>query len=311
MAERPRNHIFYSYQTGSYQHKTPKRGKFGRWLIIFILIIAMLFAIMKGVMDSDNEPQNNSSPSVAEEAEMTPEPAKKTVDAEALQAGLEQTIQQQPFDVSVAVVELNTGEVILAGDSSPYVAASTTKVLSAVMYLQNVEQGKTTLTRSLAGRTAQEQLRLMINRSDNAAWDAVNRYLGESNIKVFANQQGLTSYDPYKNTISAKDMALLMAKISKREILNEVHTQLLYEWMQNTSEERFITANVPAGTKAYHKTGYLTDRVHDAAIVENGESPFVLVVFSKSLNNTAYNYAKGQELYRDITAKTLQAFSQP
>lgn len=310
MAARPRNHIFYSYQTGSYQHKTPKRGRFSRWLIIFILIIVTFFVIMKGVMESDNEPQNNSSPAVAEEAEEVPEPVKKTIDGAALQASLEQTIQQHPFDVSVAIIELNTGEIILAGDSSPYIAASTTKVLSAVMYLENVEQGKAALSRNLGGRTAQEQLRLMINRSDNAAWDDINRYLRESNIKVFASQQGLSSYDPYKNTISTKDMALLMAKVSNREILNEEHTQLLYEWMQNTSEERFITANIPAGTKSYHKTGYLTDRVHDAAIVDNSEAPFVLVVFSKSLNNTPYNYIKGQELYKDITTKTLQAFSQ-
>jgi beta-lactamase class A len=269
----------------------------------------MTFFVIKGVMPLGGiEPQNNAAPA-AEKAEEPPAPPKKTIDMASLQSSLSQIIQKYPFDTSVSVIELNSGKAIQVGDESPYVAASTTKVLSAVMYLEKVEQGESTLSGTIGGKPAREQLRLMINRSDNDAWYRINQYLRESNLEVFAQRHGLTSYNAIRNIISTRDMAVLLAKIHNREILNEEHTQLLYSWMQNTSEERFIAANIPAGTRAYHKTGYLTERVHDAAIVENSDTPFVLVIFSKSLRNNPYNYAKGQELYKEITGQTLKAFN--
>lgn len=310
MQTRQRNHQFYSYKTASRMQARPRRNRRGKKALLFIMIIAMSFFVIKGVLAlSDNEPKNSTAP-LTKKVEEPKEPPKKLIDTAALQSSLNQTIGQYPFDTSVAVVELNSGKTILAGDSSPYVAASTTKVLSAVMYLNSVEEGEVSLSQPIGGKPAREQLRLMINRSDNPAWHQINQYLRESKLEAFAKQNGLVNYDAIKNTITAQDMAALLAKLHAREILNEEHTKLLYTWMQNTSEERFITANIPANIKSYHKTGYLTDRVHDAAIVENGEAPFVLVVFSKSLSNNPYNYAKGQELFKEITSKTMAAFSQ-
>jgi beta-lactamase class A len=304
------NQRFYSYQTGSRLQATPKSRRTGRKAALFGIAIIMSFFIIKGAMAlGDSEPKNNTSP-VAEKIEEPKEPPKKMIDTTALQTSLNQIVEKYPFDTSVAVVELNSGKVIQVGDSSPYVAASVTKVLSAVMYLDKVEQGSATLGQTIAGKPAREQLRLMINRSDNTAWYRINQYLRESNLEIFARQQGLTSYDAIKNTISAQDMATIMAKLHNREILNEENTQLLYSWMQNTSEERFIPASIPAGTKAYHKTGYLTDRIHDAAIIENEKAPFVLVIFSKSLGTSPYSYPKGQELYKEITTQALKAFAQ-
>jgi hypothetical protein len=66
-------------------------------------------------------------------------------------------------------------------------------------------------------------------------------------------------------------------------------------------------ASIPAGVKVYHKAGWLDDRVHDAAIIDNGKHPYVLVIFTKDISGD-YNAAIGHKIYADITKTTTQLF---
>ena len=312
MQTHTRNYKNYSYQTGDrLPVRRSKKRRLGKFILV-IAVILIIFFIIKGVLVSGNGNSDSAkgSSSATEENKKEPEkPKKKVVDTSDLKASLEQISKQYPYNTGVAVIDLNSGTLVQSGDDYPYVAASTTKLLTAVLYLEDVEQGKVSLSKNIGGKTAQEQLRLMINRSDNPAWHQINTYLSIASLQAFATEQGLTSYDARKNTMTTKDMAILLAKIHNREILNDQHTELLYSWMQNTSEERFIPAAVPAGVKMYHKAGYLNDRVHDVAIVDNGTAPFVIVIYSKSYNNTAYSYLTGQKLFNQITAHVLNTFS--
>lgn len=310
MQTHTRNYKNYSYQTGDrLPVRRSKKRRLGK-LLLAIAAILIIFFIIKGVLASGNGSPDSAKGSSSAAEEKEPEkPKKKLVDTSGLKASLEQISKQYPYNTGVAVIDLNSGTLVQSGDDYPYVAASTTKLLTAVLYLEDVEQGKVSLSKSIGGKTAQEQLRLMINRSDNPAWHQINTYLSITSLQAFASEQDLTSYDARKNTMTTKDMAALLAKIHNREILNDQHTELLYSWMQNTSEERFIPAAIPAGVKMYHKAGYLADRVHDVAIVDNGTAPFVIVIYSKSYNNAAYSYLTGQKLFNQITAHVLNTFS--
>lgn len=267
----------------------------------------------KNILDTGTgyAPQSNRAAAVVtEKKEDAPQPPpKKVVDTSGLAAAIDQINAKYPYNTSVAVVELNSDKLIQTGDTYPYVAASTTKLLTSLYYFHKVEAGEEKLIKNIGGKTAQEQMRLMINQSDNAAWNQMNTYLSKASLQVFAHQQGLSSYDAEKNTMGSADMAKLMAKIYRRELANEQHTALLFSWMQKTSEERFIPAGIPKGLTMYHKAGYLPDRVHDVAIVDNGSTPFVLVIYSKSYT-AAYDYAVGQKIFKQITAQTLNTFSQ-
>ena len=311
-----RNYKSYPYHDGGLLRpvKRNRRIKSMRLLIICVLILAAFLA--KGLLAGDNVPTPvpslaaASSEAPREKKEEPPKPPpKKLVDTSTLKASIDAINAKYPYNTSVAVVELNSGTMIQTGDTYPYVAASTTKLLTALYYFHKVEAGEVSLDKNIAGKPAREQMRLMINRSDNAAWNQMNTYLSKASLQQFAHQQGLTSFDATKNTMTSSDMARLLVKIHNRELANEVHTALLFSWMQKTSEERFIPPAIPVGVLFYHKAGYLADRVHDVAIVDNGSTPFALVIYSKSYTN-GYDNAVGQKIFKQITTQVLSTFSQ-
>lgn len=272
-------------------------------IVVFVLAIGMFthnaFAGDKNGNVSPDGGVASATEGASDHKEETP---KKTVDLAPLQPTLAATIKKYAaYDTSVSVIELNSGKLVQVGDSYPFVAASTTKILTALLYLNNVEDGKATLNEKTNGVTAQELLRKMVNESDNEAWTTLNNTLTKDKLAEYAKSQGLTSYDSSKNTITSNDMAQLLAKLYKGDLINEEHTKMLYAWMQNTSEERYIPKAIPGNVKLYHKAGYLSDRVHDVAIVDNGNTPYVIVIYSKTYGNAVYDFVAGQKLFTEIT----------
>jgi beta-lactamase class A len=308
-----RNYRNYSYQKGA-RLPVPVRRKHQKLKKAGLLFTAAAVILTgKSFISSPQPPQKakTTTPAVlsATETVQAEEPAKKTVDMTALKPAVEQITKKYPYNTSVVVIDLNSGNSMQSGDSAPYVAASTTKLLTALFYLHRIEEGKEDLNQIIAGKTAEEQLKLMINRSDNTAWAQLNGYLRSANLQEFAHAQGLDSFNATKNTLTSDDMAKLLAKIYKKELLNADHTKLLFSWMQNTSEERFIPPAITANSKLYHKAGYLNDRAHDVAIVDNGTTPFALVIYSKSYNNT-YDFNLGQKLFKQITSQVITTYNQ-
>lgn len=52
--------------------------------------------------------------------------------------------------------------------------------------------------------------------------------------------------------------------------------------MQNTTDETMIPKVIPSGATIYHKYGILDDSLHDTAIVDYQNKPFVLTIYTKS-----------------------------
>lgn len=298
----------YSYVTGS-RLPLPRKKKRLRLkpLVLAASLVGVTFVGHELLFAKDSSGQSTIKKAAVIQkaaAQAPPKVEKSAADLTTLQPALESISKKYPYNTSVAVVDLNSGNAVQSGDSAPYVAASTTKILTAMMYLHEVEEGKASLNTSIGGRKASEQLRLMINRSDNTAWDQLNKYLGYRNLEAYAKQHGLTSFNAKQNTVTSSDMARLLAKFYKQEIINAENTKLLLSWMQNTSEERFIPASVPANITTHHKAGFLTDRVHDVAIIDNGKTPLALVVYSKAYSG-GYSYAEGSKLFKQITEQVL------
>ncbi len=284
--------------------RTPEPNK-PRWrppyykvLGVFVCLF-IIFNVGKGVFAADTNDSKKTT---------TTEPAKRSVDTSQLASSIDAITKKYPYNTSVSVVDLNSGKTIQTGDTYPFIAASTTKLLTALVYLHDVEEGSVSLDSTIiAGKPARKQLELMINQSDNAAWKAINNELTKESLSAYAQKHGVTSYDAESNKVTANDMAQLIAKLYKRELINDQHSKLLLSWMRNTSEERFIPAAVPQGLETYHKAGYLADRVHDVAIVDNGSAPFVIVIYSKTYSG-AYDYTRGQQLYKQITQQVVTTF---
>lgn len=236
-----------------------------------------------------------------------PQPA--PINQTALATGINQTINSSSLEIATSIIDLTDSKSYGYGlSTTPYLAASTTKVLTACLYLLDVQQGTTTLSQTINGHTAQYELQQMIVVSDDNAWAAFNDSLTHPALLAYAQSLGLTSYDPDQNTITTHDLASLLAQLYQHKLLNTQNTQLLLSYMQAADYQNFIGSSIPAGVQFYHKAGFLVDREMDAAVIDNGKHPYVLVIYTKDPSGVSYNQAAGTQAFNAITAQTLATF---
>lgn len=272
-------------------------------LIALILIIAGGVTLYTQILRASSDGNTNMS---IEKPEEQVEQPKYQVDEVALSKALNAIIESSPMEVSIAITDLTTGAKYRYGEVAPYTAASVTKLLTATMYLHEVEQGSLSLDGLVGGKSARAQLEQLIVNSDNAAWDALVIKLKWAGLTAYAKEIGITSFDPASNVITAEDMTLLLAGIYKQELLNKEHTELLLGFMERAGEHEHVPAITTPGITAYHKAGWLTDRVHDALIIKNDEYAFAMSVFTKTTG--PYDVAAGIDFFNRINTTTIDAF---
>lgn len=268
-----------------------------------LLIISMTFALKHN--DTGNDVNGEATSAAALPA---PEPI-KSLDYTSMDATIRSVIAANPgMDIGVATVDIKTGDTKTYGVEEVFVAASTAKLLTAIAFLHDVEQGKHTLTETVGGRTAQSALEALIVDSDNQAWNDLNNVaMSHTEIAAYAKTIGFTAYDPDRNTTTATSLATLLGNLYQRRLLDETHTSLLLSYMERAKEVQYIPDSAPDGVKVYHKPGYLSDRVHDAAVVDDGERPYALVIFTKA-RNKVYNTTAGATVFSQIAAATYETF---
>lgn len=210
------------------------------------------------------------------------------------------------MQVSVTVTDLSNDKSFHYGVDESYVAASTTKVITSIVFLQQVETGEQSLTEFINGESAQSLLQRMIVNSDNDAWKTLNSHLGYDTLQTWGQYMGLNSYDSTANTINTDDLALVLTKLYKGELIDTTNTRQLLAYMKEANRTEYIVNAVPSSVNVYHKAGWLDDRAHDAAIIDDGKHKYVLVIFSKV--DGFYDPQIGQLLFKDITDATLKAF---
>ena len=285
-----RNHVTAS--------KPPKR----LWRL-FLILIVLGFSAKFGISLFSKEPTKSEPLASALPSKKIPKIRAKEVSSTVwndLSINMQALIDQNPdIDISVAVIDIGTNTKAGYGIQNNFAGASTTKVLTASAYLHDIENNKYKLTSD-----GKNQLRLMLNNSDNTAWDILNKKVGYKNMVTYARSIGLNSYDWKNNIITAGDEALLLQKLYQRELLNEGHTNLILGHMQDTNNESMIPKIIPEGATIWHKYGQLEDRLHDAAIINYQDRPIVIVVYTKGGASDGSNYTPRVKLVQDL-AKTI------
>ncbi len=247
----------------------------------------------------------HSSAGVVSSESTTKEPQKLqvpaiTIDETQLANGINGLIAANPeLDISVSYRDLSTGTTEHYGITDPFVAASISKLMTASLYLKDIDSGARNLDDPVGTGTGGEQLKLLIEQSDNTAWANFDKLLGSTRFAQFAADIGMKDYDHVKNVTSSEDVALLLQKLYKGELLSKSSTDLLLSHMKAANYTQYIVAALPRTAVVYHKTGYLKDRVHDAAIVDNGQHPYVLVIFTKA-RDSSYDFVNGPTLIHSI-----------
>ncbi len=243
------------------------------------------------------------SPTSSPIAKATVSPA--TASNSQLETDIKTVLADYPVvDCGVTIIDLKSGKIMGINDTKSFFAASTAKLFAATTFLKGVESGKYSLNDPLGNYDAKFQLQQMINQSNNVSWDLFITLLTRSKERDFALKYGLTSYQPNGNTVAPHDMALLLQKLYQGQILNDEHTKLLFSYMHATNEERFIPPALSSGTKIYHKTGLYVSYAHDAAIIDDGSHPFVLVIFTDGKGSQDYN--SRAKLFQAVTKVALK-----
>jgi beta-lactamase class A len=222
---------------------------------------------------------------------------------------LDDLIASRPdLEISVSVIDINNNIQKDYGISDNFEGASTTKVLSAIVFLHEVENNEQNLDEQLGDFSARYQLCQMINQSDNDSWEAINQQLGHDELSAYAKSIGLSSYNPDENLITAHDEAILLDMLYQGKLLNDSNTKLLLSWMQNTNDESMIPSVIPEGATVYHKYGALDDRLHDVAIVVYKNQQVVLSIYTKSTNGTDTDYDNRTIFIKKLASDVLENF---
>jgi beta-lactamase class A len=153
---------------------------------------------------------------------------------------------------------------------------------------------------------------LMINESDNTAWEMLHRYLGWDNIEAETNAIGARStgyWDP--NTTTPNDVMLMLRKISAPSFTTEEMSSEMLAAMTDTVNEDRIPEPLPEDVRVAHKFGSYGDSFGDAGVVfyetpDGAEKRYFLVVLSEGAGE-----AEARETMREVSLATYEAFTEP
>lgn len=227
----------------------------------------------------------SAAPPSATDSTPAPTPAivvpAKSLIGPALDAEINAVIQANSvYRVGVALIDLTDGQVHEYGVKTKFVAASTGKILAAAAYYHLVETGKASLAARMGPSTAGQQIRQMVQQSNNDSWALILGAVGHKRLTDYAASLGIP-YDRTVNGLTPAEMAKTLSELYSGRLLNAANTAQLLSYMQNTNYELMIPAAAPPGVSVFHKYGLLNGNLHDASILVQGERAVVFVVYTQ------------------------------
>ncbi len=144
----------------------------------------------------------------------------------------------------------------------------------------------------------QELLRMMIQFSDNASYEALDAFISaEPNREMLRREtfQEIGLIDPkdrVEETITVRGYSSLFRILYNASYLDDRDSELLLSWLAASDYGRGLAAGVPQGTTVAHKFGerYFPDgrkQLHDCGIVYFPRNPYLLCVMTKGDDWTA------------------------
>jgi beta-lactamase class A len=152
--------------------------------------------------------------------------------------------------------------------------------------------------------TLRECAYYLVNKSDNTAWEMLDRHLGVENIQAELEGIGATGTDYGMGTTTPKDIFLMLEKISDPSFTDGELSGEMISAMTNTAFEDRIPAPLPPETRVAHKIGSYEDSFGDAGVVfyedrDGVERRYFIVVLS---GGTAEGSARAAMQEMSLTA---------
>jgi hypothetical protein len=224
----------------------------------------------------------------------------------------------------VYLEELGSGATIGVGDTTDLEAASVIKVPEAIYLLREVDAGQVKLddmvtlqagdfmggTGSLYGTanpgdqfSYRQLLTLLIQQSDNTAWLALRRVLGDGNINGYAASIGAGDCDQVSDMCSSRSAGHMLAQLARGKLVSGSSTQMLLGLLETTIFNDRINWYLPNVTIA-HKVGMDTAVRNDCGVVFLSRDPIAICVFT-----TVNDVDQGTQVIRDIARAAAWHYS--
>ncbi len=146
---------------------------------------------------------------------------------------------------------------------------------------------------------------LLIARVNATRANATAHALGADSIVVLRGVEDGKAFEAgLNNTTTARDLGVLLAAIATNTAAAPQSCRDMLAILGRQQFKEGIPAGLPPGTMVYHKTGWITEIYHDAAIVEPaGGKRYVLVVLTGGIQKTEDAHA----LVRDISKLVFES----
>jgi len=270
--------------------------------------------------------QETDSPEVASTVEVAP------VAMADLEGRLRQIASRHAGFYGVAVFDPASGKTATLNADETFTAASIGKLPALIALYRFAARGQVDLEDSVSIQQSDYQtgtgilqlqpvgytvtLRrcafLMINESDNTAWEMLHRYLGRDDIEAETYAIGARSTGYWiPNTTTPNDVLLMLRKISAPSFTTgEMSSEMLAAMTDTVNEDR-IPQPLPSDVRVAHKFGSYGDSFGDAGIVFH-EAPdgagkrYFLVVLSEGAGE-----GEARDTMREMSLATYEAFTEP
>jgi beta-lactamase class A len=220
----------------------------------------------------------------------TAAPASEAAAAD-LTADLEDLAAGVPGELGVVLLDPEGREVVARNADRPFTSASLYKLFLAHAVLDEADRGALALSDVVPelGLSVEQALDVMISWSDNASGAALGRWLGWEEVEAFAHEQGFaaTTFDPTTGsqdvvamTTTPADVAALLERLRRGELLSGSSTALLLGFLEEQHLDYALSSGFSPDVGFAHKTGLLVDVSHDAGIVELGGRDYVVAVLT-------------------------------
>lgn len=280
----------------SIRYIKPKTKKKNNKFFILIILIGLAFLSYNFFRNSILTDKNNN-----EVTEVTHEPEKpKVVNPTATQEKISLFLGDALPNYSYYVYNLENNQEFSYEPEEVYTAASSIKVAFAAYIYNLAESGKTNLSKKLTytsadyeggtgiliaqpygtAYTVEQYIKLMIEKSDNAATNVLTRNYGRTNIQNYLNGLGLTGTNVVNNKITPKDLGTLFVKLYNDELGIGQNKEKLISYLKVSIIDTRLKGQLPAGTEVAHKIGTQANSISDSGIVFLGDKPYVISVFT-------------------------------
>ncbi len=217
---------------------------------------------------------------------------------------LETAMSGYQGDWSLYFEDCAMGEVISINSHQVY-SASLIKLFVAQTVYTRIAEGALTSSEKL-----ENQLYKMITISDNDAWKALARVLGNgsymtgmSSVTEVAKASGFSDTGQFMqgsrknfNFTSVNDCGAYLHKILNGEIISPEYSEKILNLLKQQQIRIKIPSGVPEGVAVANKTGELEYMQGDAAIVYAPSGTYILVIIGDSLENAGLAQAQIREL---------------